>query len=240
MINGTNRLYRPTAATLAFMLLSISFTPAVAAACEGGLSTSASSKSVTIPNPKSGITIEDISPLESAEIANIPAKEEEVIGSQWAFKTTICEGMKLVPFKTCFIPVSYVGELNSKVTFTAFNREGIGSNSTTITAVPPIQVEPPELAYKTVTVGTQLKKLLKIKANEKVQIKTIRSTGSAFKVATDSCKEKTLEASNECAVEVGFTPKEKIHYANTLEIPYKILSISFISTREIPLTGDGG
>ncbi len=216
--------------------------PSIAAACEGGggtpkLSISASPTSVSIPSPKSTITITDIA-FENATIKEVIATEKEA-KSQWSFNVFACNGKTLESFRTCQIPVTYIGELKSKVTFEALDENELPSGTATISATPPFQTEPAELAYGSVKVGTEVKKKLKVKANEKIAIKTISSTGTAFKIAVDTCSGKTLEAAKECEVEVGFKPTEKIKYANMLRLPYEIISDKFTTTREISMTGEG-
>jgi hypothetical protein len=218
--------------------------PALAAACEGGggttpkLSISASPTSVTLPNPKSTITITDNSLTENAVIKSVEAEEKEN-AFQWSFSVTSCNGKELKPLGTCTIPVTYIGELKSKVTFVALDENGLSSGTATVTATPPIQAEPTELPYGGVKVGAESKKTLKVKTNEKIAIKTVSSTGTAFKIASDTCSGKTHEAKEECTVEVAFKPTEKIKYANTLNIPYEIVSNKFTSKREVAMTGEG-
>lgn len=242
------QMYRLMAMILAIMLVGLPLVPGVAAACEGGgggeapkLSIEASPTSVTIPKPKSEIIIRDASATENATILNVEAEEKEN-KSQWSFNVSACNGKELVPFgPPCIIPVTYSGELKSKVTFVALDEKKLSSGTATITATPPIQAEPSEteLAFGSTKVGTEVKKTLKIKTHEKVAIKTISSTGPVFTIVTDTCSGKTFEAGSECAVEVSFKPTEKVKYGNTLKIPYEIVSTKFVATREIAMTGEG-
>jgi hypothetical protein len=103
----------------------------------------------------------------------------------------------------------------------------------------PLEPTPFELRFASVKVNTEARKVVKLKANEDVNIKVVKIPVTEFKIVSNNCSSKKLEAAHECEVEVGFLPKAMSHFSGSLEVPFEVISTKGETTLLVLLTGDG-
>jgi hypothetical protein len=233
---------------LAMMIVQIivilAVVPGIAAACEGGKELEgvflieASPTLLTKPKPKSTVTV--LGNAFEEGTAKIEAKGTNL--SEFTYNATPCE-IKYKLSENCKFTVTYLGAKAAEIKFVARNIEGVGSNTVAITATPPLEATPAELAFGSHTTSTETRLSVKVKAIETVNLMTTLVTGSgaaAYKVTSDACKGTKLEAKKECTIEVGFLPKEKLSFNADLEVPFEIVSSKESGTSLIvPLSGKG-
>jgi hypothetical protein len=239
------RCKRLLATIVVQIIILLTIVPGIAAACEGGggllegvFLLEVSPTVLTKPKHKATVTV--LGNAFEEGTAKIEAKGTNL--SEFVYNAAKCE-KKYAKSENCPFEVNYLGGKAAEIKFVARNIEGVGSNTVTITATPPLEAIPSELAFGSVTTKTESHKSVKVKALETVNLATaaIKGTGAgAYKIASDACSGTKLEAKKECTIEVGFLPTEKISFNANLEVPFEVVSSKETGTSlVVPLSGKG-